>query len=351
MARVAQRGRRRARVARRTPSLCRFVDPALRASWLLLVLASVAAVALGWWAPAPLSGTLPGWLPSAGAVGVSTCYAVGLGARTGGRPFVAGFLALGIGLAAVLSGLPVLVAAVSVGTAALAAVLGVLATTPAARFRGVVREVAVAVVTVGFGALAAAAYRPQVSQQRVGYLCLGLALLGVIAVVYRLGAGLPGLGRRGLVMVVGGLVLLAVTLAYSQALARWGSPGMVDAVRHGSEQVRATVGAVPRPVELLLGFPALVWGVSIRARRRQGWWVCVFGAAGLAVPAVALLDPNRTLRQAGLGLVYSAAGGMLLGYLVIRIDAFLSGTRGRRARQAEQAAAHRPEPGRMHALL
>jgi len=49
--------------------------------------------------------------------------------------------------------------------------------------------------------------------------------------------------------------------------------------------------------------------------------------------------------------VYSAVAGLLLGYLVIRVDAFLTGTRGRRARRLEAAAAHRPEPGRMHALL
>jgi hypothetical protein len=36
---------------------------------------------------------------------------------------------------------------------------------------------------------------------------------------------------------------------------------------------------------------------------------------------------------------------------VIRADTFLSGARGRRARRLEEAAAHRPEPGRMQALL
>lgn len=347
MARVDRPGRRRAPAARRTRDLGRALAPAARVLWLLLVLGSAAAITVGWWGPA----RLPGWLPSAGAVGVSTCYAVGLGARTGGRPFVSGGLALALGLAAVLSAVPVLAASAAVGTAVLAAVLGVMATTPAPLFRGVVREVGVAVLTVAFGALAAAAYRPEVSQQRLGYLCLALSLLGAIVVVYRLGAGLSGLGRRGVVMVIGGLVLLAVTLAYSQALARWGSPDLVDAVRTGTERVQDTIGAVPRPVELLLGFPALAWGVSIRARRRQGWWVCVFGATGLAVASVSLLDPARTLAEAGLSLVYSAVVGLLLGYLLIRIDAFLTGTRGRRARQAERAAAHRPEPGRMHALL
>ncbi|HET7357398.1 MAG TPA: hypothetical protein VFJ09_12045 [Nocardioidaceae bacterium] len=340
-------GRRRAPVKRRRPDLSRALAPALRLTWVVLVLAGVAAIVAGWWGPVGL----PRRLPAAGAVTVSTCYAFGMAARAGGRPFVSGALALAVGLAGVLARVPVLTAAAAVGTAVLAAVLGVLATTPAARFRRVVLEVAVSVVTVAFGALAAAAFQPQVSLLRVGYLCLGLSLLTAMGVVYRLGAGFTGLGTRGVVMVLGGLVLLAVTLAYSQALARWGSPEMVEAVRRGTAQLAATIGAEPRPVELLLGFPALAWGVSIRARRRQGWWVCAFGAAGLAAASVSLLGPGRSLSEAGLSLVYSAVAGLLLGYLVIRVDAFLTGTRGRRARRLEAAAAHRPEPGRMHALL
>ena len=227
-------GRRRAPVKRRTPDLSRALAPALRLSWVLLVLAGVGAIAAGWWGP----DRPPAGLPAAGAVTVSTCYAVGLGARTGGRPFVSGALALAVGLAGVLSRLPVLAAAAAVGTAVLAAVLGVLATTPAARFRRGALEVAVSVVTVAFGALAAAAYQPQVSPMRVGYLCLGLSLLTAMGLVHRLGAGLTGLGTRGVVMVLGGLVLLAVTLAYSQALARWGSPEMVEAVRRGTVHVQ-----------------------------------------------------------------------------------------------------------------
>ncbi len=109
--------------------------------------------------------------------------------------------------------------------------------------------------------------------------------------------------------------------------------------------------AVPRPMEVLLGFPGLAWSVSTRARRRQGWWAAVFGAAGLAAVAASLLDPTVSLVEAGLSLVYSLVLGLLFGYLVIRADRFLSGARGRRARSEEAAAAHRPEPGRLQALL
>ena len=63
--------------------------------------------------------------------------------------------------------------------------------------------------------------------------------------------------------------------------------------------------------------------------------------------------PRPTAR--GWGLLASGAvlcgGGLALGYLVIRADAFLTGTRGRRARQLEEQSAHRPEPARLDPLL
>ena len=69
---------------------------------------------------------------------------------------------------------------------------------------------------------------------------LGLSLLGALALAYRLAAGLHGLGRRGAVMLVSGIGLLAVSLAYTEALARWGSPELVDAVRADQAATCAT---------------------------------------------------------------------------------------------------------------
>jgi hypothetical protein len=71
----------------------------------------------------------------------------------------------------------------------------------------------------------------------------------------------------------------------------------------------------------------------------------------LSVVTVSLLNPRLSLTEAGLRLLYGFVLGMLVGYLVIRADSFFAGTRGRGARRAESAAAHRPEPGRTHALL
>jgi hypothetical protein len=201
------------------------------------------------------------------------------------------------------------------------------------------------------GAFAARAYGAEVSVERTAYLAIGFSLLGALALVYRLGAGLHGLGRRGYVMISSGVALLTVTLAYTEALAQWGSPAMIESIDDTFDSLRDILGAVPRPIEVLLGFPALAWGVSTRARRRQGWWVCAFGAPGLSVVAVSLLDPDMALLEAGLSVLYSLGLGLLVGYGVIRADLFLTGARGRRARQLEELAAHRPEPGRLQPLL
>ena len=319
---------------------------ALTASWLLVTAAAAFALGLGWTRLAH-----PSWVPTAGAVVVTTSYTYALTARTGGRPLLSGFLALLAATLAVLLRTPVLLSGAAVMTAVVAAVLGVMATTPAARFLGVLRETLVAVLVTVVGAFAVEAYQPEVSLARVGYVVLGLSLLMALGLVYRLGAGFHGLGNRGTITVVSGVVLLGVSLLYTEALARWGSPGVAASIDSAAAQLRAAIHAVPRPIEVLVGFPALAWGVSTRARRRQGWWVSAFGAAGLAVVAVSLLNPDTTLVETGLSLSYSAVLGLGLGYLVIRADRFLTGTRGRRARRLEEAAAHRPEPGRTQSLL
>lgn len=319
---------------------------ALTVTWFVVVLAALGSLVVGY---TPLE--TPSWVPLSGAVTLTTAYSFALGVRAGGRPLIAGGLALALSVAAVISAIPVLLAAAAVCTAAIGAVLGVVVTEPAAKFRAVLREVGVAVAIAAVSAFAAAAYDARLSLERAGYLALALALLGALALVFRLGAGLHGLGTRGAVVILGGLALLAVTIAYTEALARWGSPGMIENFDQSRDRVRDLLGAVPRPIEVLVGFPALAWGISTRARRRQGWWACAFGAAALAEVSTSLLDPKMQLAEAGLTLAYGAGAGLLLGYFVIRVDTFLSGTRGARARRAEEAAAHRPEPQRTHALM
>ena len=50
----------------------------------------------------------------------------------------------------------------------------------------------------------------------------------------------------------------------------------------------------------MLGVPALAWGVHMRARRRQGWWVCAFGVAATVPVANSLVNPAITLTESGL---------------------------------------------------
>ena len=103
------------------------------------------------------------------------------------------------------------------------------------------------------------------------------------------------------------------------------------------------------PIQVLVGIPALVWGTHMRARRRQGWWVCAFGTAATVSVAGILVNPATGWLEAGLIIVYSLLPGLVLGYLLIRVDLLFTGPRGRRARREEEATAIRPEPARLQA--
>jgi hypothetical protein len=293
----------------------------------------------------------PGWLDQASAVILSTTLTFALAARTGGRPFVFGGLALGFGVAAVVTGDESLRGGAAVLTAVCAGVLGVMATVPAVRFRDALREVLAALAIATLGGLAVIGFRPVVSLERYDYLTLALAFLLAVALVYRLGAGLHGLGRRGLFVVLAGSTSLAVTLVYAELLRRYGSQALIDDIYDSVRWFREHAGAVPRPIQVLVGVPALVWGTHMRARRRQGWWVCAFGTAATVSVAGILVNPATGWLEAGLIIAYSLLPGLLLGYLVIRVDLLLTGPRGRRARREEEASALRPEPARWQALL
>ena len=92
-----------------------------------------------------------------------------------------------------------------------------------------------------------------------------------------------------------GVVVLAVTLLYAEMLRRYGSTGLVDELLSWVAWSRDHLGAFPRPIETVLGVPALAWGCHMRARRRQGWWLCAFGVAATAPVANALVNPAISL--------------------------------------------------------
>jgi hypothetical protein len=326
----------------------------LRAAWLILLVAGAVGVGVERWVQ-----DIPSLVRELSA-GVLACMLTGgLAVRSGGRGWWAVALAGVLSLAAFWTAWPALLAGAAVGSAVVAGTLAVLATQPAASFRLATREVLVATVVAAIGALCVVAFVPvpsssavgvDVAVGRFGYVVLGLSLLAAMGLVYRLGAGFHGLGRRGYVLAAVAVLVLAVALAYSEALARWGAPDLVafvDGIRDGFRQ---HLHAVPHPIAALLGYPALVWGVFTRARRRQGWWVCAFGVAATATAATRLVNPGVPLGTTLLSGLYSLVVGLALGYLVIRGEQVLTGTHGRRARRHEEAAAHRLEPGRFQPL-
>ena len=81
-----------------------------------------------------VAGVGPHWIDGAGAIAVVTVLSGALAHRTGGRPFVALLLALGLGLAAVLVGGPTLQTGAAVLTVVVGGVYAVMATVPAVSF-------------------------------------------------------------------------------------------------------------------------------------------------------------------------------------------------------------------------
>ena len=145
-------------------------------------------------------------------------------------------------------------------------------------------------------------------------------------------------------------LLLFFVMAYTEAISQYGSRDIVDSLENVRTSVRSALGAVPHPIMAILGYPALVWGVYMRARRRQGWWVCAFGVAATAPCATRLVAADLGARSIVLGAVYSLVIGLLVGYAVIRAEQAFIGNTGRRARRVEEAEAHRPEPLRLRPL-
>jgi hypothetical protein len=311
----------------------------------LLVLGGVAAVGLA------TAGIGPSWLDGAGSVLIGTTFIWILAARTGGRTAIFTPLALVISVAAVVVDNGVLRSGTAVMVSAAGAALGVMATVPAARFLAVIREVALALVIAAVGAIAAVGLEPHLTLNRFYYATLVVALGLVVALVYRLGAGFHGIGTRGLLVIVVGGVGLAVALAYGELLRRYGTPGLVQSLVDAVHWMRVTLGGAPRPLQAFIGIPALAWGVHQRARRRQGWWACAFGVVATAPVATLVLDPWLPLRELLLAELYALVVGLVIGYVLIRVDLLFTGSRGRGARRAEAASAVRPEPRRTQALL
>lgn len=290
----------------------------------------------------------------AGAVGV--LHTVAVAHRLGGRTRLWSTLAVLAVVGALVSERDWALAGVSVLTAIVSGLAAVLVTRPAATAVRAVVEFVVALVVASAGAVAVAGLDAPVDADRYTLLVAGAALPLAVGLVWQLGAGLHGMGRRGFALIVGGAVLVTALLAYTEVLRLYGSPVIVERVDQSVEWMSTTLGGVPRPVEALIGFPALVWGVSTRASRRQGWWQCAFGVLGTATLAASLAPPRLDPEYAALSAAYSALIGLVLGLLLRRIDRAVTGRReagrvaGRRVLRTGEVSTIRPEPGRTHPL-
>jgi hypothetical protein len=152
------------------------------------------------------------------------------------------------------------------------------------------------------------------------------------------------------VLASGAAVLLAIVVVYTAALTRYGSTEWVDQARAARTWTRGHLGGAPLPVEVVIGIPALAWGVSMRSRRRQGWWVCAFGAAATATAATRLVSGGGTATSTVLSAAYGLVLGLLVGLVLVRLEQVITRSPERRATRAELATTSRDEPPRMQPL-
>ncbi|MPY96331.1 MAG: hypothetical protein GEV08_25690 [Acidimicrobiia bacterium] len=319
--------------------------------WLLLGGVTVLAVAAALTTFVEPPVTLPPRTAQAGAVAITTILTALAALRVGGRIVTSTVFAATAGVASVLGGWPWLESGMVAFTCFAAAVLAVSGTRPAHRPGALVREYAIAITVASVGAVAAAAYQAPVRPTMLTNIVSLLAMLAMLWLARRIGGGVSGLGKRGGATIVAAVAVIVVGLAYSEALRAWGSPGLVDGLAAARSTAEDRLGALPPTLELLVGFPALVWGLATRSQLRQGWWLCGFGALGTAGIATSLAEPGVDVGVAVLGTVYSAVLGLMIGFAIWRLDMLLTGPRGRRARRAERTKPLRPEPSRTRPLV
>ena len=336
-------------------------SPALHAAavtlWLLVEVAATAAAATAVVDVRVEAGLdVPGWLAAAGGGVVVVLHVAALAYRVGAATWLWTGLAAAGTAAGLLSEEPWALSAVAVLAAVVSAVAAVLLTRPVTSAWRSLVECLVALAVASAGALAVAGIDAPVRPDRYTLVVAGAALALAIYLVWQLGTERHGLGRTGLAAILGCAVVATGVLAYTQVLRTYGSPGLVERLDEVVVWLTDTVHGVPRPVAALLGFPALVWGINARGRRAQGWWLCVFGALGTAMVTSCLAPRRLDPELAALSAAYSVLIGALLGLVVWRLDALLTGSRrnrgepGRRARRSDLPVPTRSEPARTRPL-
>lgn len=311
-----------------------------------------AATFLAWVAGVLVAGTAlvavphPMWIERWGAALLLVVFSIGLTHRGGGHMRIWTVASGLLGLGAVLSGVNVLVAAAAAVSAILASVWAVVITRPARSAVGAVKEFALSIVVALSGTVAVAAWNAPVSFQRFNLVVIAASLTLAIAFVWNLGAGLHGLGRQNLAIIAGVATALVLLLAYSSFVRTHGSESVVEGITNATIWMRENVGGIPRPVEVFIGFPALIVGVALRSKRRDGWWVVVFAVLGTAVLTTSLVSPGAYPSYIALSTVYSVVLGVLVGLVARYVAMRPRGSRS--ARSLEPVS--RSEPGRLAPL-
>ena len=289
------------------------------------------------------------WLARTGAVVATWCAVVLLAHRLGGpMPLVAGFSAGCVLVVLLLPWAWVLSAAAMVAAVAYG-LLGMSMTRPARGVRSA-GEGLVAAASGVVGTVVVTGYDVGVRPHRFRMIALALALLGGLAIARRMGLGWHSLGRRGVAVIVGTLVVVLVTMVYVHLVHNWGSSQVMHSLTGSRGTLREWLGVSPRPIEALVGFPALVWGAAVRSRRRQGWWVSAFGALAATGVATSLVQRSVSIGAAAAATGYDLLIGTALGLLLVGLDRMLTGD-GLRRRVGPAGDRVRREPARTASLL
>ncbi|MEJ7634787.1 hypothetical protein [Aeromicrobium sp.] len=291
-----------------SPRAARVILTLVFVSWVVgTVGAGTSVVAIG----------APSWIQRPSAALLMVVFALGLTHRGGGHMRIWVPMTAALGALAVTMETNLLLASAAAVTAVLAAVWAVLVTRPAASIIGAIGEYVLALLVASSGTLGVAAWNAPVNYQRFNLIVLTVSLGLAIALVWNLGAGLHGLGRQNFAILLGVAALVVLVLAYSSFVRTHGSQSIVQGFSDMVIWVRQTFGGAPRPVEVLIGFPALIVGVSLRSKRREGWWILVFAVIGTAVLTTSLVTPGAFPTYIGLSALYSSVLGLVVG-LVLR---------------------------------
>jgi len=288
----------------------------------------------------------PSWIWRASAALLLVVFSVMLTHRVGGRMRIWTPLTTVVAVGAAATEINGLLVAAAGMTAVLSAVAAVMFTRPAVTLLGALREYGISLLLAVSGTVGVAAWNAPVRVSVYGGLALAASVALGMAMMWSLGASLHGLSRQHVWILIGVAVAAVLLFVYGGIVRLYGSPGLKDALDDTIIWMRQNIGGVPRPFEVLIGFPAIIVGTSLRARYRTGWWVCVLAVLGTAVITISLIDPGAYPSYFALSTLYSAVLGLGIGLLLRQIV-----MRPRSAR-VERAVTppSREEPGRFSPL-